>query len=557
MTEPFPWNVYPRPQLKRDSFLLLNGEWEFALQSEGASLPDSYSDRIIVPFCPESKLSGLHMPILPRQQMVYHRVFYVDPAFLRDITLLHFGAVDQCCRVLLNGTEIGGHEGGYLPFTMDVSQVIREGENDITVIALDPLDHDLPWGKQKYQRGGMWYTPVSGIWQTVWLESLPDDGIRDLRITPDLSSIVLDVTSSANLIRIQIPEIGYDLSHKPGRISIEIPHPHLWSPEDPHLYDLFLSTETDTVQSYFALRRIDTAIDKDGHSRIRLNGKPIFLHGVLDQGYYHDGIYTPDAPEQYERDIVMLKEMGFNLIRKHIKVEPLWFYHLCDRIGMLVMQDFVNTGEYSFLRDTALPTVGVTRLPDCMLHRTKRAKAFFLQNAEGTQHLLYNSPSVIAYTVFNEGWGQFSADAVYSLLKNNDPSRLYDATSGWFAQKKSDLDSRHVYFRKLRLKAGKRPLFLSEFGGYAWCDKSHAFSEKSYGYRTLSSAEELEESILRLYREQVIPLIERGLCGSVYTQLSDVEDEINGLVTYDRLLEKVEREAMKQLSEEIYDKIKS
>ncbi len=546
-----PWNEYPRPQLRRDSCLILNGQWEFALLAEGEAAPEQFPDRIIVPFCPESVLSGVHMPILPRQVMVYRRIFSVPKGFLSEKTLLHFGAVDQQCTVSLNGMPVGSHIGGYLPFSFDVTEAVREGENEITVTATDPLDHDLPWGKQKYQRGGMWYTPVSGIWQTVWMESLSLDAVNGLTVDAGTDAVTISVDTDASEYHLSVPQIGYEADLTEKTVTLSIPSPRRWTPDNPYLYEFTLRTKNDRVTSYFALRTVEIGTDGAGYPCVLLNGKPIFLHGVLDQGYFADGIYTPASSDGYKSDILRMKEMGFNLLRKHIKVEPSVFYYLCDRLGMLVLQDFVNTGEYSFLRDTALPTVGIKRMPELLRHRSTHAKAFFLQNAVGTQDLLHHFPCVIGYTVFNEGWGQFSADAVYDFFKRRDPSRIYDATSGWFHGKRSDFDSRHIYFRKLRMKAGKRPLFLSEFGGYAYRDPLHAFSNRVYGYRNLKTREEFENAVMDLYENQVLPLRKKGLGGAVYTQLSDVEDETNGLVTYDRQVVKISAERMKRLSEKL------
>lgn len=551
MKSDIPWNCYPRPQLRRDSFLNLNGLWEFALAAEGEVAPAAYPDRILVPFCPESKLSGLHIPILPRQIMYYQRCFSVKRDFLSDRTLLHFGAVDQSCRVILNGKEIGRHDGGYLPFFFDISNEIRIGENEIVVMASDPLNHDLPWGKQKYQRGGMWYTPVSGIWQTVWIESMSEDAIRQLRIISSLDSVRLHLESCAASFTVSIPEIGYHAVHDSTDISIPIKNPHLWTPEDPHLYHFTVSTEHDTVESYFALRTVSVGKNALGFPCVLLNGTPVFLNGILDQGYYPGGIYTPASPDAYEFDIQAAKRMGYNLIRKHIKVEAAVFYALCDRIGMLVMQDFVNTGRYSFFRDTALPTAGLRNLPDLLHRQTEESKAFFLQHAVGTQQLLLNSPCVIAYTIFNEGWGQFSADRVWDLLHRQDPSRLYDTASGWFHASKSDFDSRHIYFRSVRLRAGEKPLLLSEFGGYSYHHPTHSFSAKEYGYRRFDSPSDLEAAILALYEEQIQPQIRKGLCGCIYTQLADVEEETNGLMTDDRQITKVSAEKMNAMASKL------
>ena len=357
---------------------------------------------------------------------------------------------------------------------------------------------------------------------------------------------------------VTIPMGGSEFIHTfhQKKAHITFKKPHLWTPEDPYLYTLTIQTATDKVESYFALRTVEIK-PVGGHDRICLNGEPVFLHGLLDQGYFSDGIYLPAEPEEYDREAARLKDLGFNLLRKHIKVEPEAFYYACDRQGMLVLQDMVNNGGYSWLFDTALPNIGLQRRPD-RFPGNKRQRAIFEAHSIATQRHLYNHSCIIGYTIFNEGWGQFEADRMYRVCKKEDPTRFYDATSGWFAQTESDVDSRHVYFKNELLHSDGRPLLLSECGGYIRCIAGHLYKEDAnYGYGETDTEEALMEKIKLLYDEMVIPSIPNGLCGCIYTQVSDVEEEVNGLYTYDRAFCKVSRQGMLQLAECLHTAFKN
>jgi len=510
---------YPRPQLKRDSFFCLNGVWKLD------------GEDINVPFPPQSRLSGYMGDV--KDALHYERSFVLPEGFAAPgmRVRLHFGAVDQVCEVFVNGKSVACHEGGYLPFFADITDALCDGENRLCVDAVDTLSHDYPYGKQRKDRGGMWYTPVSGIWQSVWLEAVPEKPIENVRITPDLKGIDVVVETSEKECTIEIPGEGTWTCESGKSFRIDISEPHLWSVDDPHLYDIVVTAGSDRVESYFALRTMTVEGKK-----ILFNGKPIFLNGVLDQGYFEDGIFLPEEPEEYARDVRRMKEMGMNLLRKHIKVEPQAFYHACDRLGMLVMQDMVNTGGYNYLLDTALPNLGFLKRSDrCKKTDADRSKVNFTKHSLDILEHLYSHPCVVSYTIFNEGWGQFNSDYHYDLLKNADPTRVYDSTSGWFWQKKSDVDSWHIYFRNKKVKPGQRPGLLSECGGYARPIPGHMFNPKNeYGYGTAATEEALTQKIELMWNEMVFPSIEGGLCGVIFTQISDVEDEINGLYTYDR-----------------------
>ena len=547
-----PFDSYPRPQMKRDSYFSLNGAWELAF-SQKREIPDTFPHTVLVPYPPESDLSGVKAQRKDRELLYYRRTFRLPEGFHLGKTVLHFGAVDQIATVILNGSPILTHEGGYLPFSVDITPFLEE-ENTLILAVLDTLDHDFPYGKQRKKRGGMWYTPVSGIWQSVWLESFPKEGIYDIQVTSDDESALITVTSEAPALT---------LCYRDGEAEITVPlhgsvrvtpkSKRLWSPESPYLYRFTVTSETDKAESYFALRKLD--IRKcGGRARFYLNGAPYFLHGVLDQGYFKEGIYLPKDPAEYEREVLRIKELGFNMTRKHIKVEPAIFYYTCDTLGLIVCQDAVNNGSYSFLWHTALPTVGMKNLPNIFQRKSKKAKEIFLDHAKKT--LLYTArfPSVLLFTIFNEGWGQADGDRIYEELKALRPNMLFDTASGWFRPKKTDMRSDHVYFKRIKPRYAKetKPVLLSEFGGYSLPVPGHIFIEgKNYGYTLCRDSADMENRILALYREEVIPAVYAGLGGAIYTQISDVEDETNGFYTYDRTLCKISAKAFAQIRNEI------
>ena len=531
-----PWEEYPRPQLKRDSFFCLNGKWRFAINGTEVG-------EILVPYPPESKLSGVPAP-KPGDQMTYEREFTLPGGFLKDRVLLHFGAVDQECTVYLNDMELGSHEGGYLPFSFDVTEQLRE-TNTLRVIAFDPLDTDLPYGKQKLDRGGMWYTPVSGIWQTVWMESVPERCIRGVKLEPSLDSVVITVDGPGPFT---VECDGRTYRPKSGRFRIRPENPKRWTPDSPYLYTVVVRNCADAVETYFALRTVSTQI-VEGVPRICLNGEPTFFHGLLDQGYWPDGLFLPGSPEGYTFDVRTMKELGFNTLRKHIKIEPERFYYDCDRLGMLVFQDLVNSGPFHYIRDTAIPTVGGKLVP---IHETpsERRRNFFLTHGEQTLAHLHNHPCIVLYTLFNEGWGQHDTQNLYRHFKAMDPSRIWNAASGWFKNSDSDVRSEHIYFGSLKMRpGGRKPLLLTEFGGYSCPLEGHRFNpDEEYGYRKYKTPEEFQAALSALYRNEILPQIPGGLCGAILTQLSDVEDETNGLLTYDRKLLKADGAEMNDIA---------
>ena len=544
-----PWQVYPRPQMRRDSYIKLNGEWDFAASS---GKPETFDMRILVPFCPESRLSGIGRHFEEGVPMWYRRRFVLPDGFRRERVLLHIGAADQTAEVFVNGQHLCRHEGGYASFCVDITEALAE-ENELVIRCTDDLhDQAFPYGKQVTNRGGMWYTPVSGIWQTVWLESVPDIYIEKLNIENHGASVTIST----------VPPLEGTVSVEPlgqfplesGQVTIAPENPHFWCPDDPYLYHFTLETAQDKVESYFAIRSLE--IKKVGeYPRLCLNGKPYFFHGLLDQGYWPEGLLTAPAPESYADDILAMKRLGFNTLRKHIKVEPEEFYYQCDRLGMIVWQDMVNNSSYSYFRDTVLPTIGIQKWNDRRLHSDERSRNAFRQGTADAVNQLKNHPCICYWTIFNEGWGQFDSDRVCGWFRTLDATRFIDATSGWFRGKNTDVDSRHQYFGKLRLKGdGLRPLVLSEFGGKTWRVEGHIFNpDKTYGYGACPTREALNEAVATLYRESIVPAVERGLCAAIYTQVSDVEDEVNGLATYDRRVVKLDADTMLPISRALRD----
>ena len=556
---PFP--EYPRPRLARSSWLNLNGIWQYAFTAD-ARTPEAYEGNILVPYSPEAPLSGVGRQLQPGQWLHYRRTF-TPPEGDGERVLLHFGAVDYECIVFVNGIQAGSHRGGYLPFSFDVTDTLVSGENELHVAVQDPSDtgHQAR-GKQKLERGGMYYTAQSGIWQTVWMERVPALHVTSLQITPVLpiSGVSVTPTLSADcagqdaVLTVSegdrpIVVIEFDPSDD---VLVPLPDPHLWSPEDPFLYTLTLTIPGgDTVSSYFAMREFDISHDDRGILRFTLNGEPYFLHGLLDQGYWPEGLYTPPSEDAMVYDIKTMKEMGFNLLRKHIKIEPQrWYYH-CDRLGMIVWQDMVNGG--GVYKDWFV-TYAINIAPKLLRHfpdnkpfygmfaRTDAAeRERYYEELAQMVTLLEGHPCIGCFVPFNEGWGQFDAPKATELIRRLDPQkRPVDETSGWFDQRGGDVDSIHNYFYPLRVRPAKnRVVALSEYGGIAWPCPGHITTEKAYGYGTAKTQEELAARYKKLMMKSVLPQIARGLSAAVYTQVSDVEDEINGILTYDRQVVKL------------------
>lgn len=554
---------YPRPQMQRSHYINLNGYWNYAITSSRCK-PELFDGTILVPFSPESPLSGVNRQLKPKETLIYERSLPLDaPPSNHERCILHFGAIDQYARILVNGEQVISHIGGYLPFSADITSYLRTGENLLTVYVEDHSDTSYhSTGKQKLKRGGMFYTAQSGIWQTVWMETVPSVYIQELITTPHYEketvhvSVRLSQPLNAGVHENQVfcqvfdadGEIvsrGICTNHSDSLCEYscycDVNHMQSWSPDHPYLYKLRVFAGADEVTGYFAMRTFTTEPDADGHPRFCLNHRPLFLNGILDQGYWPDGLYTAPSDEALIFDIQTMKRLGFNMLRKHVKIESArWYYH-CDRLGMIVWQDMVNGGSYKAPVMTWLPTV----LPSVKSHLTDRlypllgrrnvhGREEFILECRNTVRALRSFPCISTWVIFNEGWGQFESRLLTKLFRELDPDRLIDSASGWYDRGYGDFSSAHVYFMKLSFTPSDRASVISEYGGYSCPVKEHTASSSVYGYKMFRDTDSFREAFLRLREDELKPLIKEGLSGAVYTQVSDIEDELNGLLTYDR-----------------------
>ena len=576
-----PLPEHPRPQLVRAGWRSLNGRWRYAITPFAASdplavpdplrRPQHWAGDIVVPFSPETELSQVGRVLEPGEALWYRRTFSLPrPATDGERVLLHFGAVDQSCRVAVDGVEVGGHTGGYLPFTLDVTAALGDGpEHDLTVAVRDVTDAAwLSRGKQSRRPGGIWYTPTSGIWQSVWLEIVPRVAVDGLTLTPDLESGAVVVTvqslhaAPGQEALVEITESGRRIASAAVRVGEPVPvgwdgPVRTWSPEDPFLYDVRVTLGNDRVDSYVGMRSFGVGPDASGTPRLLLNGEPYLHVGLLDQGYWPESAYTAPTDEALAHDVRLAKRLGFTMLRKHIKVEPLRWYHHCDRLGILVWQDAVNGGtRYRPLVITA-PVVGTPPLDDREYARFGRADEAGRRQAETelrdmVEHLR-SVVSLAMWVPFNEGWGQFDAARIAAEVAQLDPSRTVDHASGWHDQGGGDLRSLHVYFRPVRVprRPDGRALAVTEYGGYSLPVPGHTWSGRVFGYRRYRTREGFTRALERLHSAEIEPAIARGLAATVYTQLSDVEEEANGLVTYDRRIVKVPEERMRAINDRL------
>ncbi len=539
-------NSYPRPQFKRNSFYSLNGIWKL-------------NDKDInVPYPKESDLSNYPNKEY-EENLIYVKEFVLPNNFYNESqkVILHFEAVDNICEVYLNDNYIGKHVGGYLPFSFNITDYLIE-TNILKVIVKDNNDTFYPYGKQTLKPSGMWYTGISGIWKSVWVEAAPKENeIKSIKLDTSVDSILFNVDCDCPYslkIKFDDKEYSYTSNEKIFKLDLKEIKYQVWDVNNPIIYPFVIETISDQIESYVAIREFNIQ-EINGIKRFCLNNKPIYLNAILDQGYFIDGIYLPNDDKEYLDDIKRMKELGFNCLRKHIKVEDEMFYYYCDTCGMLVMQDMVNSGEVNFFKNILLPTLGFVKQKDDIKVNKKRLD-FFINHSKETIEYLYNHPCIISYTIYNESWGQQCANIVYKQLKQIDTTRPFDTCSGWYKDYDSDIDSYHVYFRNkvLKIRNKDKVLMLSEFGGIKRHVKGHEFNlrKANYGYGFAKDEDDLTNKIERMYRKMLFPSILNGLCGSVFTQLCDVEEEENGLYTYDRKVCKVNKKRIIELNNTLY-----
>ena len=562
-----PLPEYPRPQMVRKDWMNLNGLWDYAVLAREQAMPDLYQGQILVPFPIESSLSGVGKPLLPTEHLWYRRTFEIPMEWKSQRTVMHFGAVDWQTDVWCNGHHLGQHQGGYDPFSFELTTFLRYGaENELVVKVYDPTSEGRQErGKQTLKPGFVFYTAVSGIWQTVWLEPLPVIYIQDISTTPSIEPTRLAVQVSLsdeledNELQIELLKEGVVLTQSSGvqgdHIILDYPDAHLWSPADPCLYDLKITLNhqnqiMDIVHSYCGFREISMQPDEQSIPHIYLNRKPVFQYGPLDQGYWPDGLYTAPTDEALRYDIEFCKSLGLNMIRKHIKVEPArWYYH-CDRLGMLVWQDMPCGGKVPHTLVLAMGFLLNLKIRDNRRYHwfgreDPQVRENFKLELQAMMQNLHNHPSIVVWVPFNESWGQFNASEIGNWVKASDPTRLVDVASGWFDQGNGDIYSIHKYVGPAIPRLEKqRAVALSEFGGIGLKVEGHLWQEeKLFAYRMVKTSQELTNWYLKLM-DKLIDLKEKGLVAAIYTEICDVEYEINGYLTYDRQILKMKRESI-------------
>jgi beta-galactosidase/beta-glucuronidase len=549
------WPEYPRPQMVREKWTNLNGLWQYAIRPAAEDKPEKWDGEILVPFAVESALSGVKKAVQPDERLWYRRSTSLAPLGKDQRMLMHFGAVDWKCTVWVNGKEVGQHTGGYDPFTIDITDALKDGENEVVVAVTDPTDTGTqPRGKQVLKPHGIWYTAVTGIWQTVWLEPVPAAHIESLEMVPDIDRGLLRVTvrgPAGAKARLTAFESSDQISQKESGadevIELAVHNARLWSPEQPYLYDLHVELKdggkiVDSVRSYFGMRKIEVKKDAQGINRLWLNNKVLLQFGPLDQGWWPDGLYTAPTDDALKYDIEVTRRLGMNMARKHVKVEPDRWYYWCDKLGLLVWQDMPSGDKHIRPNDP-----DIQRSPESTFGYEREWSAIIKSR--------WNHPSIVMWVPFNEGWGQFDTARIVDFTRKLDPTRLVDAASGWTDRGVGDVSDMHKYPGPAMPKLeDKRVAVLGEFGGLGMPVRGHTWQqEKNWGYVSYDNSEKLTDAYVDLL-SKVEALVGRGLSAGVYTQTTDVEVEVNGLMTYDRSMVKMDEGRIKEAATKMFER---